>query len=75
MCDVYFLCYQESAVDFQEIEEALMIIKQRKAKDNQDGLDFLEKVDGEKVKGKIINKSLLNICQCNDLICRELCYL
>ncbi|XP_048576646.1 protein fantom-like isoform X2 [Nematostella vectensis] len=37
---------KESAVDFQEIEEALVLIKQRKEKGSQD-LDFLEKVDDE----------------------------
>ncbi|XP_020602821.1 protein fantom-like isoform X2 [Orbicella faveolata] len=37
---------KESAVDFQEIEEALVLIKHRKEKGSQD-LDFLEKVDDE----------------------------
>jgi len=40
---------KESAVDFQEIEEALVLIKHRKEKGSQD-LDFLEKVDDEKSK-------------------------
>ena len=37
---------KESAIDFQEIEEALMIVKQRKERENQE-LEFLEKVDDE----------------------------
>ena len=41
---------KESAVDFQEIEEALMIVKQRKEKGVQE-LDFLEKVEDEKQRG------------------------
>lgn len=40
---------KESAVDFQEIEEALVLIKHRKEQGSQD-LDFLEKVDDEKHK-------------------------
>lgn len=40
---------KESAVDFQEIEEALVLIKHRKEKGSQD-LDFLEKVDDERSK-------------------------
>ena len=48
-----FSGFQESAVDFQEIEEALMIVKQRKAKDDQE-LDFLLKVDNEKVRGQFL---------------------
>ncbi|CAH1779675.1 unnamed protein product [Owenia fusiformis] len=49
---------RESAVDFQEIEEALVIVKQRKEKGTQD-LDFLEKVDG--VKQKDATKEILEI--------------
>ena len=41
---------KESAVDFQEIEEALMIVKQRKEQQNQE-LDFLQRVDDEQGKG------------------------
>ena len=41
---------QESAIDFQEIEEALMIVKQRKETESHD-LDFLHKVDDERSKG------------------------
>ncbi|XP_038049511.1 protein fantom-like isoform X2 [Patiria miniata] len=37
---------RESAVDFQELEEALIIVKKRKEKGSQD-LEFLEKVDEE----------------------------
>ncbi len=48
---------QESAVDFQEIEEALMIVKQRKEKDSQN-LDFLQDVEDEKEKdlGKLVRE-------------------
>ena len=38
-------------MDFQEIEEALMIVKQRKERQNQE-LDFLYKVDEEQHKGE-----------------------
>ena len=38
-------------VDFQEIEEALMLVKQRKERANQE-LDFLHKVDNIKSEGK-----------------------
>ncbi|XP_033626403.1 protein fantom-like isoform X2 [Asterias rubens] len=37
---------KESAIDFQELEEALIIVKKRKEKVSQD-LEFLEKVDEE----------------------------
>ncbi|KAK2187638.1 hypothetical protein NP493_159g03000 [Ridgeia piscesae] len=40
---------KESAIDFEEIEEALMIVKQRKEKDSHE-LDFLHKVDDERSK-------------------------
>lgn len=46
------LIWQESVVDFQEIEEALMIVKQRKEKANQE-LEFLEKVDNMKTEGAL----------------------
>ena len=46
----YLSLLQESAVDFQEIEEALMIVKQKREKENQE-LDFLHKVEEEQVKG------------------------
>jgi protein fantom len=39
-------------VDFTEIEEALVLVKQRKEKGEQE-LDFLEKVDGETKKGML----------------------
>ena len=45
------LVIQESVVDFQEIEEALMLVKQRKEQANQD-LDFLNKVDNIKGQGQ-----------------------
>ncbi|CAD5117963.1 DgyrCDS6705 [Dimorphilus gyrociliatus] len=38
---------KESAVDMQEIEEALILVKRRKEKENQE-LDFLHKVDDER---------------------------
>ena len=47
---IYFVIFKESAVDFQEIEEALMIVKQRKTQGEQE-LEFLQKVDDEKHKG------------------------
>ena len=53
---------QESAVDFQEIEEALVIVKQRKEAQNQE-LDFLQKVDDEKHKG-IFQPQLLGDARC-----------
>lgn len=40
---------KESAVDFQEIEEALVLIKHRKEQGSQD-LEFLERVEDEKSK-------------------------
>ena len=42
--------FQESAVDFTEIEEALVLVKQRKERE-EDNLDFLTKVSDEKNKG------------------------
>ena len=41
---------KESAVDFGEIEEALMIVKSRKEQQSQE-LDFLQRVDEEKERG------------------------
>lgn len=38
---------KESAVDMQEIEEALILVKKRKEKENQE-LDFLQKVEDER---------------------------
>ena len=38
-------------MDFTEVEEALLLIKSRKAKEEQN-LEFLEKVDDEKIKGE-----------------------
>ena len=43
---------QDSAVNFQEIEEALVIVKQRREKTNPE-LDFLQKVDEEHGKGRM----------------------
>ena len=45
------IVFQESAVDFTEIEEALVLVKQRKERE-EDNLDFLHKVSDEKNKGK-----------------------
>jgi hypothetical protein len=42
---------QESAIDFTEIEEALVLVKQKKQKSIPDP-DFLQKVDVEMSKGK-----------------------
>ena len=53
------LYFQESAVDFQEIEEALLIVKQRKEKESQE-LDFLHKVDDERHKGLFGKKNQRN---------------
>ena len=44
--------FQESAIDFQEIEEALTIVKQRKEKESHQ-LDFLHKVDDERGRGTL----------------------
>ena len=52
---MYFVIFKESAVDFQEIEEALMIVKQRKTQGEQE-LEFLQKVDDEKHKGFYFKK-------------------
>ena len=43
----------------QEIEEALMIVKKKKEKGNQD-LDFLQKVDDEQNKGRIFIQTHVN---------------
>ena len=42
-------------MDFQEVEEALLIVKQRREKKSQE-LDFLHKVDDEQHKGKLIQR-------------------
>jgi len=41
---------QDSAVNMEELEEALVIVKQRREENNPE-LDFLHKVDAEKNKG------------------------
>ena len=46
-----FDVFQESEVDFTEIEEALVLIKQKKQRE-QAPPDFLQKVDDELNKGK-----------------------
>ena len=47
-CDI--LNRQESAVDFGEIEEALMLVKSKKEQENTE-LDFLTRVDEENGRG------------------------
>ena len=49
------MIFQESAVDFTEIEEALVLVKQRK-QNLQAQPEFLQKVDEEFEKGMIINE-------------------
>jgi hypothetical protein len=46
---------QESAIDFTEIEEALVLVKQKKQKSIPDP-DFLQKVDVEMSKGKYCDR-------------------
>ena len=48
----FYVTIQESAVDFTEIEEALVLVKQKKQK-LQAHPDFLQKVDEEFEKGKV----------------------
>ena len=43
-------CIQDSAVNMEELEEALVIVKQRREENNPE-LDFLHKVDEEQNKG------------------------
>lgn len=43
---------QESAVDMRELEEALVIVKKKKEKGDQE-LDFLHKVEEEKHMGTV----------------------
>ena len=42
---------RESNIDFTEIEEALIIVKEKRASKNTD--DFLSQVDSEKIKSKL----------------------
>ncbi|XP_074644933.1 protein fantom-like isoform X2 [Tubulanus polymorphus] len=49
---------KESAIDFTEIEEALMIVKQKREKGDQQ-LEFLQKVDSE--KDKDLQKSMTHL--------------
>jgi len=44
---------QDSAVNMEELEEALVIVKQRREENNPE-LDFLHKVDMEKNKGQSV---------------------
>lgn len=46
--------FQESAIDFSEIEEALVLVKQKKQQSVPDP-DFLQRVDREMSKGEIEN--------------------
>jgi len=45
---------QDSAVNMEELEEALVIVKQRRDGNNPE-LDFLHKVDEEQNKGLSVN--------------------
>jgi len=46
-------CLQDSAVNMEELEEALVIVKQRKEETNPE-LHFLHKVDEEQNKGMLL---------------------
>jgi len=46
-------CVQDSAVNMEELEEALVIVKQRREENNPE-LDFLHKVDDKKNKGSSV---------------------
>ena len=65
--------FKESAIDFQEIEEALTIVKQRKEKESHQ-LDFLHKVDDERSKGNLeflcSNESLIEERSSSAVECR-----
>ena len=44
---------QESKIDFKEIEEALIIVKDRRNKANTKD-DYVDKVDAEKIKSIVL---------------------
>lgn len=50
---MYGMCLKDSAINMQEIEEALVIVKQRQQSRTPE-LEFLQKVDEEHHKGKTI---------------------
>lgn len=49
---------QDSAVNMQELEEALVIVKQRREETNPE-LEFLHKVDDEKNKGLSVSQFIV----------------
>ncbi len=54
--NAYFIFIQESNIDFSEIEEALILVKEKRANKNKNE-EFLNIVDAEKIKGnKNFNK-------------------
>lgn len=52
LCEFQFLYFQESDINMKEIEEALIILRQRKER-KEPSFDFLHKVDDEKAQSKI----------------------
>lgn len=56
---VPLLCVKDSAINMQEIEEALVIVKQRQQARTPE-LEFLQKVDEEQHKGEISELVFLN---------------
>jgi len=53
---------KDSAINMQEIEEALVIVKQRQQARTPE-LEFLQKVDEEQHKGKTVEWSIFYLLQ------------
>lgn len=60
--NMFCIVLQESALDLTELEDALVLVKQKKQRAAPDP-DFLQKVDMEITKGQNIHSSL-NMIQC-----------